>query len=110
MDRICPPCTTDDVGERHHLTTTRHLIVGCEFTYEAAVATPAVLQVQARPPTPSILIRSENWLSTPSIVSRSYVDIYGNSVQPASYLPAGWSTLRYKTADPRGSRCDRGCR
>jgi transglutaminase-like putative cysteine protease len=78
------------------VTTTRRLIVGCEFTYEATIATPAVLQVQPAAD-PSIVIRSEAWLNTPQIVSRSYIDIYGN---PCSrlVLPVGWSTLRY-TAD-----------
>ena len=73
--------------------TTRRLAVGCEFTYEAAVRTPAVFQVT---PGDSRLVtrRSESWLSTPDLSLRSYRDLYGNPCTRV-VLPAGWSTLRY---------------
>src|SRR6185312_11895446 len=75
---------------------TRRLAVGCEFTYEAAVRTPAVFQVA---PGDSRLVtrRSESWLSTPDLPLRSYRDLYGNPCTRV-VLPPGWSTLRY-TAD-----------
>ena len=72
---------------------TRRLAVGCEFTYEAAVRTPAVFQVT---PGDSRLVtrRSESWLSTPDLSLRSYRDLYGNPCTRV-VLPPGWSTLRY---------------
>lgn len=73
---------------------TRHLAVGCEFTYESEVPTLAVFQVQ---PDDSELHtrRSESWLTTPSLALRSYRDLYSNPCTRV-VLPAGWSTLRYE--------------
>jgi transglutaminase-like putative cysteine protease len=72
----------------------RRLAVGCEFTYEAQVATLAVFQVQ---PGASMLFtfESESWVSTPQLVLRSYTDLYGNPCTRV-VLPAGWSSLRYQ--------------
>jgi transglutaminase-like putative cysteine protease len=73
--------------------SSRRLAVGCEFTYEAAVATPAIFQVQ--PVESSVFIRrSEAWSSTPEMTLRSYLDLYGNRCIRV-VLPAGTSTFRY---------------
>jgi transglutaminase-like putative cysteine protease len=72
----------------------RRLAVGCEFTYEAAVATLAIFQVQ---PGESLVFtcRSQAWSSTPPMRLRSYADLYGNPCTRV-VLPVGWSTLRYE--------------
>jgi transglutaminase-like putative cysteine protease len=72
----------------------RRLAVGCEFTYEAAIPTLAVFQVQPSRAA-SITQRSESWLSTPDLALRSYDDLYGNPCTRV-VLPAGWSSLRYQ--------------
>jgi transglutaminase-like putative cysteine protease len=72
---------------------TRQLKVGCEFVYRAAIATPAVLQVQARDLEGVSVIRHE-WATEPNLHIRQYTDVYGNSCVRL-VLPAGASTLRY---------------
>jgi transglutaminase-like putative cysteine protease len=72
---------------------TRRLAVGCEFTYEATVATLAIFQVQPGM-SPLLMRRSEVWTSTPQLSLRSYTDLYGNPCTRV-VLPAGWSSLRY---------------
>jgi transglutaminase-like putative cysteine protease len=75
---------------------TRRLTVGCDFTYDAAVPTPTIFQVQ--PGASSwVTLRSEGWSSTPDMVLRSYLDLYGNRCTRV-VLPAGESSFRY-TAD-----------
>jgi transglutaminase-like putative cysteine protease len=71
----------------------RRLAVGCEFTYEAAIATPAIFQVQ---PGESDLFstRTEAWSSTPQMTLRGYADLYGNPCARV-VLPVGSSTFRY---------------
>lgn len=69
------------------------LAVGCEFTYEADIATPAIFQVQADS-TAEFTLVSETWTSTPDMTLRGYVDLYGNRCTRA-VLPAGMSTFRY---------------
>jgi transglutaminase-like putative cysteine protease len=71
----------------------RRLSVGCEFTYEAAVPTPAIFQVQPGPSC-GFTVTSEAWSSTPQMRLRSYVDLYGNPCTRV-VLPAGWCTFRY---------------
>ena len=71
----------------------RRLAVGCEFTYESAVATLAVFQVQPGV-SPLVFRRSESWVSTPELTLRAYSDLYGNPCVRV-VLPVGWSTLRY---------------
>jgi transglutaminase-like putative cysteine protease len=71
----------------------RRLVVGCEFTYEAEIATPAIFQVQPSESS-AFALRSEAWSSTPEMTLRSYVDVYGNRCTRV-VLPAGWSTFRY---------------
>lgn len=70
----------------------RRLTVGCDFTYEADVPTPAVFQV--RPGASLANVRSEHWSSTPAMVLRSYVDVYANPCTRV-VLPVGQSSFRY---------------
>ncbi|MFL6090002.1 MAG: transglutaminase family protein [Aeromicrobium sp.] len=74
--------------------TTRRLVVGCEFTYEAEVPTLAVFQVQPDD-SPLHRRRTEHWVSTPQLALRSYRDLYGNPCTRV-VLPEGWSSLRYE--------------
>jgi transglutaminase-like putative cysteine protease len=72
----------------------RRLLVGCEFTYVAAVSTPAVFQVQ---PTEAshICIKDAQWSSQPAVPSPGYTDLYGNPCVRA-VLPAGKSSFAYR--------------
>jgi transglutaminase-like putative cysteine protease len=72
---------------------TRRLTIGCEFTYEAAVPTPTIFQVQPSADA-GVAIRSETWSSTPDMQLRSYVDLYGNPCTRV-VLPVGTSSFRY---------------
>ena len=69
------------------------MTVGCDFTYEAAVATPAIFQVQPLAADPVRRV-SEAWSSTPEMALRTYVDLYGNPCTRV-VLPAGTSSFRY---------------
>jgi transglutaminase-like putative cysteine protease len=73
---------------------TRRLLVGCDFVYEAAIATPTIFQVQ---PAQSSLfsVTSEAWSSTPEMALRTYLDLYGNTCTRV-VLPAGQSSFRYE--------------
>jgi transglutaminase-like putative cysteine protease len=71
----------------------RRLRIGCEFTYEAAIRTPTVFQVQANDE-PRVKVLEESWSIDPVVDSHSYVDLYGNPCLRV-VLPAGTSTLRY---------------
>ena len=71
----------------------RRLSVGCAFTYQAEVATPAIFHVQ--PGESSVFtVMSEEWSSTPQLRLRSYADLYGNRCTRV-VLPMGRSTFRY---------------
>lgn len=72
---------------------TRRLKVGCKFVYRAAIATPAVLQVQARDLEGVSVVRHE-WATEPDLHIRHYIDVYGNSCVRL-VLPRGVSTLGY---------------
>jgi len=82
---------------------TRRLIVGCDFSYEAAIATPAIFQVQPSLDTitaengsaDQIVILSENWTATPQMTLRGYRDLYGNPCTRV-VLPTGRSNFRYQ--------------
>jgi transglutaminase-like putative cysteine protease len=71
----------------------RRIVVGCEFTYVAAISTPVIFQVQ---PIESAYVATEyeQWSSEPPITIRGYTDLYGNPCVRA-VLPAGRSSLRY---------------
>ena len=73
---------------------TRRLLIGCEFTYVAAIPTPVVFQVQ-----PARVARA--WRSatragrpSPPVRARGYTDLYGNPCM-RTVLPAGRSSVRY---------------
>jgi transglutaminase-like putative cysteine protease len=72
----------------------RRLVVGCDFTYEADVATLAIFQVQPGQ-SPKFTRRSEAWSSIPEMWLRSYADLYGNPCTRV-VLPVGRSTFRYE--------------
>ena len=72
----------------------RRLAVGCDFTYETAVPTLSIFQVQPVE-SPGITRRSQVWSSTPRMTVRTYLDLYGNPCTRV-VLPAGWSTFRYE--------------
>jgi transglutaminase-like putative cysteine protease len=67
--------------------------VGCEFTFEAAIPTPTIFQVQAADSS-SFIRQSEGWSSSPETRLRSYADLYGNRCTRV-VLPLGRSTFRY---------------
>jgi hypothetical protein len=73
---------------------TRRLLIGCEFTYVAAVPTPTVFQVQPIE-SPRISLEGARWASEPPVVTRGYTDLYGNPCVRA-VLPAGRSSFRYQ--------------
>jgi len=71
----------------------RRLAVGCDFTYEAAIPTLAIFQVQpAR--SAELRVRSEAWSSTPPLSLRGFTDLYGNPCTRV-VLPIGTSIFRY---------------
>src|SRR5664279_1771166 len=74
--------------------STRWLSVGCDFTYESAVATPAVFQVQPSE-SPLCTVHSEAWSSSPQMRLRRYLDLYGKPCTRV-VLPVGHSTFRYE--------------
>jgi transglutaminase-like putative cysteine protease len=79
----------------HHASmVSRRLVVGCEFTYEAMVATPAVFQVRPGE-SPAFVLRSEGWSSEPEMSLRTYTDLYGNACTRV-VLPAMRSTFGYE--------------
>ncbi len=91
----------------------RNLLIGCDFTYLAAIDTPVVFQVQPIAD-PGIPLQRARWSSDPPIAVRSYTDLYGNPCARAM-LPAGRSSFGYKAlalvpdvtedADPDATEC-----
>jgi transglutaminase-like putative cysteine protease len=73
---------------------TRRILIGCGFTYDAAVSTPVIFQVQ---PAESALVRIEGgrWTSEPVMGIRGYFDLYGNPCL-RTVLPAGRSSFGYQ--------------
>src|ERR1700749_1990825 len=72
----------------------RRLLIGCEFTYVAAIPTPVVFQVQPAQ-SPRISIEGARWSAEPATPSRGYSDLYGNPCVRA-VLPAGKSSFAYQ--------------
>src|ERR1700677_4239382 len=71
---------------------TRRLLIGCDFTYVAAISTPVIFQV--RPiEDPPVLIEGAQWASEPPIAIRGYTDLYGNPCVRA-VLPGGGSSFQ----------------
>ena len=73
---------------------TRRILIGCGFTYVAAVSTPVIFQVQ---PAESALVSLEggHWTSEPVMEIHSYTDLYGNPCL-RTVLPAGRSSFGYQ--------------
>jgi transglutaminase-like putative cysteine protease len=67
--------------------------VGCEFLYNAEVATHAVIQVEPRLES-GVQVLDEHWVNVPQIGMTRYLDGYGNSCRRAT-IAAGVSSLRY---------------
>jgi hypothetical protein len=72
---------------------TRRLLIGCDFTYVAAISTPVIFQVQPVA-APQVSITGGEWASDPPISIRGYTDLYSNPCVRA-VLPAGRSSFRY---------------
>jgi transglutaminase-like putative cysteine protease len=73
---------------------TRRLLIGCDFTYVAAIPTPVIFQVQPLD-SPLISLEGARWDSEPAFAARRYTDLYGNPCV-RTVLPAGKSSFRYK--------------
>jgi len=69
------------------------LHVGCEFRYEAEVATHAVIQVEPRLDG-GVTALDERWVTNPTVGLSRYVDGFGNMCRRTTIVP-GPSTLRY---------------
>jgi transglutaminase-like putative cysteine protease len=67
--------------------------VGCEFVYQAEVATHAVIQVEPRLDG-AVRALDEQWANRPQLAMSRYVDGFGNACRRAT-LPVGPSSLRY---------------
>jgi len=73
--------------------TSRQVLVGCEFVYQASRDTPSVFQVQPltdQKPT----LADERWSMDPEQPMRTYSDLYGNPCLRVT-LPEGRSVLTY---------------
>ncbi len=73
--------------------TDRQVRVGCEFTYDAQIATPTIFQVTPND-APRAVVREQTWTTTPTMELHDYVDLYGNPCTRV-ILPAGLSSFRY---------------
>jgi transglutaminase-like putative cysteine protease len=73
---------------------TRRLMIGCDFTYVAAITTPVIFQVQPTPD-PHIALQGGQLTSEPAMDIRGYTDLYGNPCL-RTVLPAGRSDFRYR--------------
>jgi transglutaminase-like putative cysteine protease len=71
----------------------RHIRVGCEFTYVAAIDTPVIFQVRPGA-SAQVTVGDEQWSSEPFIAIAGYTDLYGNPCTRA-VLPAGRSSFGY---------------
>jgi transglutaminase-like putative cysteine protease len=67
--------------------------VGCEFCYESAWATPAVMQVEPRADG-DFRILHEEWQLTPPLEFHAYRDMYGNTCR-RMVIPAGEQVISY---------------
>lgn len=73
---------------------TRRILVGCDFTYAAAVSTPVIFQVQPAS-SPEVLLEGKRLMSDPAMDIRDYTDLYGNLCL-RTVLPEGRSDFRYE--------------
>lgn len=67
--------------------------VGCEFTYEVEVPTPAIFMVRPEVQDGQYVL-AERWSLEPHSPFHDYRDLYGNTCR-RTMLPAGRSTVRY---------------
>ena len=67
--------------------------VGCEFCYESAWPTPAVMQVEPRADG-DFRILHEEWQLTPPLEHHEYRDMYGNTCR-RMVIPAGEQVISY---------------
>jgi transglutaminase-like putative cysteine protease len=67
--------------------------VGCEFTYDVGVATPAIFMVRPEVQNGQQVL-AERWSIDPHAPFHDYRDLYGNSCR-RTMLPAGRSRVRY---------------
>jgi transglutaminase-like putative cysteine protease len=81
-------------GWDHGSVKSRRILVGCHFTYVAAIGTPVIFQVQPAE-SPLVAVEDAQWASEPAIVIRGYRDLYGNPCVRA-VLPPGRSSFRYQ--------------
>jgi len=73
---------------------TRRILVGCDFTYAAAVRTPVIFQVQPAE-SAHVSLEGGHWTSEPTMDIRGYTDLYGNPCL-RTVLPAGRSCFGYQ--------------
>ena len=71
----------------------RDVRIGCEFVYDAEVATSTIFQVTPLG-TDGVAISGEEWTIKPELDSHEYRDLYGNRCQ-RMVLPPGRSEIRY---------------
>jgi transglutaminase-like putative cysteine protease len=83
---------------------TRRLLIGCDFTYVAAIPTPVIFHVQPLG-SPLISIEGAQWGSEPAFAARRYTDLYGNPCVRA-VLPAGHLTFQYGSSTALSSAVD----
>jgi len=74
----------------------RQLLIGCEFTYVAAIPTPVVFQVQPAA-SAGVTVSDGRWAVEPASPARAYTDLYGNPCM-RTVLPAGRSSVRYRAS------------
>jgi transglutaminase-like putative cysteine protease len=74
------------------MTTSLRVRVGCEFSYESAGETPAVVLV--RPEDVGHRVRSEAWSTWPEVPFHDFRDLHGNRARRLT-LPAGRISMRY---------------
>jgi transglutaminase-like putative cysteine protease len=70
-----------------------HVHVGCQFSYDAAVPTAAVVQVEPHPSAVAHLV-TQQWDVAPMFDLRLYYDTFGNPCRRTT-LPPGRSALHY---------------
>lgn len=67
--------------------------VGCEFRYQVAAPSPAIVQVRPRTDAAHRLVR-ETWATEPPVPLDEYEDLYGNGIKRL-LMPAGEVGIRY---------------
>jgi transglutaminase-like putative cysteine protease len=73
---------------------TRRILIGCGFTYVAAVSTPVIFQVEPAD-SADVSLEGARWTTEPVMDIRGYTDLYGNRCL-RTVLPPGRSGLGYQ--------------